>query len=196
VGYRAEWLTHAGAVAKHNEVLLHAIDREMPDGDLRVLVAGVGNGGAVEVWQRMGADVIGVDKNPACAALGLPVEICDVMDEGSVRGALHGRVFDLIVDCTRAGSPWLWPFLRSGGRLLLEDLPEGLADDMTQALYRDRVTWLPIEEIMRVSVFPRVIAVEKRNPRVVPYLDVVAGNFADITGEQALIESGARWVVT
>jgi len=196
MGYRAEWMKHAGAMSRHVEVALHAIDRETPDGDLRVLVAGVENGGAVEVWQALGADVVGLDKDPRCGDLGLPVEVCDVLDEGSVRGALRGRVFDLIVDQTRAGSPWLWPFLRSGGRILFEDLPAGLVDELSSAVAGDVETWLPVEEIMRVSVFPRVTVVEKRNPRVVPYLDVMVGNFADITGERALIESGARWVVT
>jgi predicted lipoprotein len=46
-----------------------------------------------------------------------------------------------------------------------------------------------------VSVYPRVVVVEKRNPRVVPYLDIAAGNFADVTGEQALKDRGVRWVV-
>jgi len=189
-------MKHAGAVSRHSEVMLHAIDREMPDGELRVLVAGVGNGGGVEVWQALGADVIGLDKNPACADLRLPIEICDVTDEGSVRGVLQGRTFDVIVDGTGAGSPWLWPFLRSGGRILFEGLPDDLVDDLVSRVYRDGETWLPVEEIMRVSVYPGVVVVEKRNPRVVPYLDVMVGNFADVTGEAALIESGARWVVT
>lgn len=196
MGYRSEWMKHAGAVSRHVEVALHAIDKETPDGDLCVLVAGVENGGAIEVWRQLGADVLGLDKNPACASLNLAVEICDVTDESSVRGALHGRVFDVIVDSTGAASPWLWPFLRAGGRIIFEDLAHVDVLELVSCVALDRETWLPVEEIMRISIFPRVTVVEKRNPRVMPYLDIVAGNFADVTGEQALLDKGARWVVT
>ena len=189
-------MTHAGAVSRHVEVALHAIDRETPDGDLRVLVAGVENGGSVEVWEALGADVLGLDKNPACADLGLPVAVCDVTDQGSVLGALGGRIFDLIVDSTREASPWLWPFLRAGGRVLYEDLPVERVVDLASSVAEDRETWLPVEEVMRVSVFPRVTVVEKRNPRVIPYLDIAVGNFADVTGEQALRDRGVRFIVT
>lgn len=189
-------MTHAGAVSRHVEVMLHAVDREIPDGDLRVLVAGVENGGAVEVWRDLGADVLGLDKDPRCADLGLPVEVCDVTDEGSVRGVLQGRVFDVVVDSTGVGSPWLWVFLRAGGRMLFEDLPSDLVEDLTRCVHRDVETWLPVEEVMRVSIYPRVTVVEKRNPRVIPYLDIAVGNFADVTGEAALREQGVRWVVT
>lgn len=189
-------MSNAGAVSRHVEVMLHVVDREIPDRDLRVLVAGVENGGAVEVWQAIGADVIGVDKDPRCADLPLPIEICDVADEGSVRGALHGRIFDVIVDATREASPWMWPFLRAGGRVLFEDLPHDRVMDLAGAVEEDRETWLPVEEIMRVSIFPRVTVVEKRNPRVMPYLEIASGNFADVTGEQVLRDRGARFVVT
>lgn len=195
MGYRSEWLGHAGAVARHVEVALHAIDRETPEGDLRVLIAGAENGGAIEVWQKIGAEVLGLDKDPACADLGLPVQICDVNDESSVRGALHGRIFDVIIDSTREGSPWMWPFLRSGGRIIFEDLPHVKTLELASCVSLDKETWLPVEEIMRISIFPRVTVVEKRNPRVLPYLDIIAGNFADVTGEQALLAKGARWVV-
>jgi hypothetical protein len=188
-------MSHPGAVSRHVEVALHALDREIPDGDLRVLVVGVENGGAMEVWRSLGADVLGLDRDPRCAGLGLPVEVCDVTDEASVRGALRGREFDLVVDQTREASPWLWPFLRSGGRMLLEDLPEAAAADLASAVHADRETWLPQEEIMRVTVYPRVTVVEKRNPRVIPYLDIAVGNFADVVGEAELRERGVRFVV-
>jgi hypothetical protein len=197
VGYRSEWIGHTGLVSRHSEVALHAIDRAVTDRVSSVLIAGVENGGAVEIWQRVLPDgvVVGLDRDPRCADVGVPVVVCDVLDEGSVRGALSGQWFDLIVDSTRAGSPWLWPYLRTGGRLILEDAPVDLVDDLTAAVSRDRETWLPVEEIMHVSVFPRVTVVEKRSPRVVPYLDIMVGNFADVTGERDLLDRGVRWVV-
>lgn len=195
MGYRSAWMSHAGAATRHVEVALHALDRETPDGELRVLVAGVENGGALEVWRSLGADVLGLDRDPRCAALGLPVETCDVLDEPSVRGALRGLEFDLVVDSTRAASPWLWPYLRAGGRLVLEDLDPDIVGELAAAVARDEETWLPAEEIMRVSVYPRLAVVEKRNPRVMPYLDIASGNFADVVTEEELRARGVRWVV-
>jgi len=37
--------------------------------------------------------------------------------------------------------------------------------------------------------------VEKSNPRVVPYLEVVAGNFAEVVSEETLRDLGVRQVV-
>jgi hypothetical protein len=59
----------------------------------------------------------------------------------------------------------------------------------------DQDSWLPTEEIMRVTVYPRVTVVEKRHPRVVPYVDVMVGNFADVTGEEFLIGQGVKRVI-
>lgn len=198
VGYRAEWIGHTGFVSRHTEVALHAIDRAVTEKTEAVLVAGVENGGAVEIWQRVLPEgtVIGLDKDPRCGSLGLPIMECDVTDESSVRGALKDHWFDLIIDATGSGTPWLWPYLRTGGRMILEDTPPELVDELVSAVSRDQETWLPVEEIMHVSVFPRVTVLEKRSPRVVPYLDIMVGNFADVTGEQALLERGAKWVVT
>jgi len=192
VGYRAQFLANAGAVATHSEVALHAIDREMP-AEGKVLVAGVGNGGSLEIWQSLGREVLGLDIDEKCRNLDLPIVICDVLDEGGVRGALLEERFTFIVDSTGTCTPWLWPYLQPGGRMILEDCPRII--ELASDVAADRETWLPAEEIMRVSVYPRVAAIEKRNPRVVPYLDLAAGNFVDVTGERALIESGVRWVV-
>jgi hypothetical protein len=54
---------------------------------------------------------------------------------------------------------------------------------------------LPIEEVMRVDVYQPCAVVEKRNPRVVPYLDVMTGNFADVTPESVYYAAGAKRVI-
>ena len=198
MGYRAAWLNHAGLVSRHYEIIFHAFDRELPNRPINVLDVGVENGGSVEVWRSIlpkGSDVIGLDNRPECADLGVPVLTCDVLDEAQVREMLRGRWFDVIVDSTGVMSPWPWVFLRAGGKLILErydvDVIAGLVRDVAD----DSDGWLPIEEIMRVSVYPHVVVVEKRNPRVLPYVEAMVGNFAEVVDDATLIAAGVRRVI-
>lgn len=198
MGYRDQWLRHAGAMSRHSEVVLHAFDRETPTGPVSVLEVGVENGGSLEVWQEVlpeGSSVLGLDIDPRCADLGLPVVIGDVRDQGSVAAALRGRWFDLIVDSSGTMSPWTWPYLRSGGRLILEDYDTTTLLDLVADVADDRPSWLPVEEIMRVTVFPHVAVVEKRNPRVIPYIRVMVGNFGDVVDERTLAEQGVKRIL-
>jgi hypothetical protein len=185
-------------MSHHSEVVLHAFDREMPTGPISVLEVGVENGGSLEVWREIlpeGSEVLGLDIDPRCADLGLPVVVADVRDHGSVAGALRGRWFDLIVDSTGTMSPWTWPYLRAGGRLILEDYEQDPLLDLVADVAADRPSWLPVEEIMRVTVFPHVAVVEKRNPRVIPYIRVMVGNFDDVTPERTLAERGIKRIL-
>ena len=198
VGYRDQWLRHAGLMSHHSEVVLHAFDREMPTGPISVLEVGVENGGSLEVWKEIlpdGSDVLGLDIDPRCASIGLPVVTADVRDHGSVAGALRGRWFDLIVDSSGTMSPLTWPYLRSGGRLMFEDYDPDRLLDLVADVADDRPSWLPTEEIMRVTVFPHVAVVEKRNPRVIPYIRVMVGNFGDVIDEDTLAGRGIKRVL-
>lgn len=198
MGYRDQWLKHPGGVSHHSEVVLHAFDREMPTGPVSLLDVGVENGGSLEVWRDVlpeGSEVLGLDIDPRCADLGLPVVIADVRDHGSVAGALRGMRFDLIVDSTGTMSPWTWPFLRAGGRLILEDYGTRPLLDLVEDVAENRPSWLPVEEIMRVTVFPHVAVVEKRNPRVIPYIRVLVGNFAEVTSEEDLRDRGIKRIL-
>lgn len=198
MGYRDTWMMHAGAVTRHSEVVLHAFDREAPTEPIRLLDVGVENGGSVEVWQQClpeGSQVLGMDIDPRCADLGLPVVTCDVTDGTAVKAALRGRWFDMIVDSTGTSSPWTWAFLRPGGRLILEDYDPEAIRDQVSAVAEDGESWLPTEEIMRITVFPRITVVEKRYPRVIPYIDIMVGNFADVVPEEDLIAEGVKRVL-
>jgi hypothetical protein len=37
--------------------------------------------------------------------------------------------------------------------------------------------------------------IEKRYPRVIPYIDIAVGNFADVTGEEELMRQGVKRVL-
>jgi hypothetical protein len=198
VGYRDSWLNHAGCVSYHSEVVLHAFDRELPTMAANLLDIGVGNGGSMEVWTDVlpvGSIVVGIDINPACAGLGLPVHIGDVTDEGWLRETLRGQWFDVIVDSSETMSALPWVFLRPGGRLILEGYDIDLVSRLVTDVASDQDSWLPTEEIMRVTVYPKVVVIEKRHPRVVPYVDVMVGNFADVTGEEVLRSQGVKRVI-
>jgi len=200
MGFRDNWLNHAGATSVHNEATIHAFDRVIPTKPMTVLLAGVGNGGDVEVWRRTlpkGSSVIALDSNPACAEIrDLGVVTCDVTDPAAVRAALRGMWVDVIVDRTRTMQPYLWPFLRAGGIHIYE----GYNPEMLMMLIRDLAldddSWLPIEEVMRVDVYEACAVVEKRNPKVVPYLKVITGNFSDVTPESVYYADGAKRVIT
>jgi hypothetical protein len=196
--YRSRWLNHAGLMSRHLEIVLYAFDREIPDGPLRLLDVGVENGGSLEIWGEIlpeGSEVLGIDSDPACADLGLPVITGDVTSAEWVRGALRGRWFDVIIDSTGTMTPHLWPYLVKGGRLLIEDLHPQMIADLALDVMTGDDSWLPAEEILRVTAYPGIAVVEKSSPRIVPLLEVMAGNFADVVSEDTLRDLGVRQVV-
>jgi len=198
VGYRDRWISHAGAVTRHYEVALHVFDRETPTEPVRLLDVGVENGGSLEVWRDVlpeGSTVLGIDCDPRCADLGLDVKILDVTDRDAVKEALRGQWFDFIVDSTGTMSPWTWAFLRPGGRIVFEGYELEAVQNLVQEVARDGESWLPVEEIMRVTVFPHISVVEKRHPRVLPYIEIMVGNFADVVSERDLIDGGVKRVL-
>lgn len=199
MGYRAEWVSHEGAVAVHSEIALAAFDREIPPKILRLLVAGIGEGGAVEIWRKVlpeGSEVTALDRDPACRDLpGIDPIICDLRDKAAVREALAGRWFDVIIDATGSMSPHTWPFLAPGGLLLYETYDPGVIMPLALDIALEAPSWLPIEEIMRLDLYRDIAVLEKRPPIVVPPLRVMTGNFADRAGEDALQRAGIRRVI-
>jgi hypothetical protein len=200
MGYRDKWMNHAGCVAVHNEATMHAFDRTIPMRPMHMLLIGVGNGGVIEIWREAlpeGSTVTALDSDPRAAELpGLDVISCDTQNRIAMRHALRGRWFDAIIDSTATMQPYAWPFLRPGG----VHIYEGYNPEMVMMLIRDLAlgddSWLPIEEVMRVDVYQSCAVVEKRNPRVVPYLDVVTGNFADVVPESVYYAAGAKRVMS
>jgi hypothetical protein len=198
VEYRSRWLSHAGMMTRHLEVVLHAFDREMPAGPLRLLDVGVENGGSLEIWREIlpeGSVAVGMDVDPACERLGLPVLIGDVTDREWVQDVLRGTWFDVVVDSTGTMTGNLWPYIVRKGRLFIEGYNPQMVADLSLDLMTGVDSWLPTEEILRVTSYPGVAVIEKSNPRVVPYLEVVAGNFAEVLSEDEMRSMGVQQVV-
>lgn len=199
MGYRASWLENTGAIADHHESVIHAFDREIPERPMNMLLVGVRNGGSLEVWRSAlpeGAQVIGLDNNPDCQALpGVEILECDATVKHAVRAALRGRVFDVVIDSTSTMQPYVWPFLRAGGLYVYEGYRPEMMLMLANDLALDDDSWLPIEEVMRIGVYPGCLVVEKRYPRVIPYMDLMTGNFSDVIPEETLLARGVRRVV-
>lgn len=199
MGYRDLWLNHAGAISVHSEATLHAFDRAIPLRPMAMLLVGIGNGGSVEVWREAlpeGSSVVAMDSDPRCADVpGIDPIICDVTQRAEVRSALRGMWFDVVIDATGTMQPYAWPFVRSGGAHIYEGYNVEMVMTLTSALAYGDDAWLPIEEIMRIDQYQSCVVIEKRNPRVVPYLDVLTGNFCDVTPESVYRERGAKRVI-
>lgn len=199
MGYRDLWLNNIGAVSAHNEATLHAIERAIPIRPMTMLLIGIGNGGAVEVWREAlpeGSTVIAMDSDPRCAEVpGIGPIICDVTQRDSVRTTLKGQWLDVVIDATHTMQPYVWPFLRPGGAYIYE----GYNPEMMMMLVRDLAlgddSWLPIEEVMRIDTYQSCAVIEKRNPRVVPYLEILTGNFCEVVPEKTYLERGAKRVI-
>jgi hypothetical protein len=185
-------------MTRHLEIVLYAFDREVPDGPLRLLDVGVENGGSLEIWGEIlpeGSEVLGIDSDPACADLGLPVIVGDVTDPDWIKTALRGKWFDVVIDSTGTLTPYLWPYIVKGGRLLIEGFDPQMIADLALDVMTGEDSWLPAEEVLRVTAYPGIAVVEKSNPRIVPLLEVVAGNFAEVVSEETIRDLGVRQVV-
>ena len=198
MGFRDQWLVNADDISVHYEVFLHAVEREVPDSAVNMLLVGVGNGGDVEIWGKSlpeGSTVTAIDSNPLCETLVSHVMVGDPLDKDWLLSALGKSQFHVVV-WSHAGVPeWIWPWIVPGGRLIIEGLWQPSVKQLAASVAGDEETWLPQEEIMRVTVYPHVTVVEKRNPRVLPYIRIMTGNFANVIPEQDLVAEGVKRVL-
>jgi len=107
----------------------------------------------------------------------------DSLPAGSVVDKVpQGDKYDVIVGSTG------WPWLVIGGLMFIENPSEEMTISLVSGLLRDEYSWLPIEEVSNVQVYPHVLVVEKRHPRVMEYLNVLTG----VGDDSDLIGSGAK----
>lgn len=198
MGYRDSWLNNAHGVARHSEVFLHAMDREFPTQPVRVLLAGVENGGTWELLEATlpaGSTVTGIDRNALCGTVRPECLIGDVLDRRWLNEALQGRWFDFMVDCTGTMTPHLWPWLAAGGRYIYEGYDKEWLVALSDAIATDSSGPLPVEEILRLTLYSQVAVVEKRHARVLPYMELLTGNFTDVVPEADLRLKGVKRVL-
>ena len=197
MGFRTEWIAHQGNISVHSEVMIHAIDRFHQRKPLRVLLVGVGNGGSMQVWEKVlpeGSTLHGVDMNPQCAELSMNVFIGDVTDRAWVCETFKGKWFDLVIDSTGDMSPHLWPYLTVNGLMVYENYDFEEMIDLARSIEYESKSWLPVEEIMQIMWFQKVAAIEKRNPRVVPYLNIIVGEHDPVIPLSTYLVRGAKRV--
>jgi hypothetical protein len=198
MGFRTTWLEHEGFLSVHTEDFLHAIDRIIPEKPIDILLIGVGNGGDIEVWKNAlpeGSTVVALDDNALTSDLDLGVLVADLTDASLIRSLLFGSWFHVVIDATGTFMPHVWPFLRAGGVFVVENYQHDILTKLVRDLAEDNDSVLPTEEIMFMSVFPNVISLEKRNPRVVPYLKIITGKHDPVVNEKIYQEQGAKRVV-
>lgn len=197
MGFRASFLKHTGYVTCHSEVFLHVLNKFDVHAPMSVLLIGVGNGGSLQIWRDMlpeGSVVIGIDENPDCASLDLDIHCGPINDRAWLERVLAATMFDMIIDSTGEASGATWPWLKVGGFLIMEPYDDVKVRELMDAITSDTYTWLPYEEILGVIYQPKVVMVEKRNPRVVPYLDIVVGVGDPIVAESVFTDAGAKRV--
>ena len=202
MGFRDAFIANTGLGSIHNEAVLFALDQELrPDKPAEMLLVGVGNGGTLQILETIlpeGSAVGGLDTDVRCQDLGLSVQTGDLTDRQWLHSLLVRSWFDYILDCTRGHGIWvthLWPYLRPGGKFMIEDPHPDLINNLINAFpYGDG--YLPGEEIIRLSVYPGMLVIEKRTPRVVPYLEIFTGSQFPVRSENELKDAGARRLVT
>ncbi len=111
-----------------------------------------------------------------------------VLPDGSIVDVTaQGEKYDVIV----SSDPGVWPWLVIGGLMLVENPSTELVLQLIGDLCEDRDSWIPIEEVSNVQVYPHVLVIEKRHPRVMGYLNVLTG----IGDDSGFIADGAKRLI-
>ena len=197
MGFRASFLKHEGLAACHSEVFLHVMSRLVANDPVRLLMIGVDNGGSVEIWRDSlpdGSLVVALDERSECADLGLGVHVGRTGDRQWLESVLGDTMFDLIIDSMGHANGNVWPWLRVGGFFAVEHYDDQRVRELMTAIVEDKPTWLPYEEVLGVQYYPHVVLIEKRNPRVVPYLDILIGDQAPVVDLDVYTQRGAKRV--
>lgn len=198
MGFRASFLKHEGFVTCHSESFLHVVDRLAPTVAMNLLLVGVDNGGSIQMWRDAAADgsnIVAISDQPECADLGLGVHVGDVSDRRWLESVLQDMRFDMIIDSTGNADGCVWPWLKPRGVLVIENYDDARVKEIMNAIVMDTKTWLPYEEILGVQYYPHIVIVEKRDPRVVPYLDIIVGEDDPVVSEAVYMGRGGKRIV-
>jgi len=197
MGFRAAFLKHEGNLACHNEVVLFVLDRIVADAPTRLLMVGVDNGGSLQVCRDLlleGSEIVAVDERAECRDLNEDVHVGRLSDRSWLESALGSNKFDLIIDSMGHADGSTWPWLKVGGIMAIEHYDDQRVRELMTAIVDDKYTWLPYEEVMGVQYYPHIVLIEKRNPRAVPYIDILIGSGDLVVSEDYYLERGAKRV--
>jgi len=161
-----------------------------------MLLIGVDNGGSKQVWEQIlpeGSLVVAVDDRDECRQLD-GVHVGRLTDRSWLETTLENTMFDVVIDSMGHANGATWPWLKVGGFFIVEHYDDGRVKELMHAIVNDENTWLPYEEVLGVQYYPNLVVIEKRNPRVVPYLDIIVGQDAPVVDEFVYAERGGKRV--
>jgi len=176
----------------HSEVYFHAVDREVPAGQQNVLIDGVHNGGSLDAWRDClpeGSAVVGIDD----VDCGVPGVLRCEWTRRSVHELLGAQWFN-VISCRWDHCVPLWPYLTPGGKLIVEAPALSLVQSAVLSVWQGEDSWLPVEEMIRVTVYDGVLVVEKRNPKVMAYMRVAAGTDSPFVAPGTLLTDGTLMI--
>jgi len=197
MGFRSAFLKHDGPLACHSEIFLHVMDRCLGETPVEMLLIGVDNGGSKQVWESClpaGSTVVAVDERAECSDLS-GVAVGRTSDRSWMESLFGDRKFDVIIDSMGHADGSTWPWLKVGGYFVIEHYDPQRVCNLMTSICADSYTWLPYEEILGIQFYPELVLVEKRNPRAVPYIDILVGDSGDIVDEREYLDRGAKRVV-
>lgn len=197
MGFRSAFLKHNGPLACHSEIFLHVMDRCVGEKPVDILLVGVDNGGSKQVWESClpdGSTVVAMDERPECGEVS-GVSVGRTSDRRWLESVLGHRKFDVIIDSMGHADGWTWPWLKVGGHFVIEHYDPQRVWHLMNAICADSYTWLPYEEILGIQFYPELVLVEKRNPRAVPYINILVGDSGEIVDEGEYLDRGATRVV-
>lgn len=197
MGFRSAFLKHDGPLACHSEIFLHVMDRCIGDEPVEMLLIGVDNGGSKQIWESClpdGSTVVAVDERDECLSIS-GVSVGRASDRRWLESVLGNRKFDVIIDSMGHADGSAWPWLKVGGYLVIEHYDPQRVWHLMNAICSDSYTWLPYEEILGIQFYPELVLIEKRNPRVVAYIDILVGDSGDVVDESEYLHRGAKRVV-
>jgi len=160
-------------------------------------MVGVDNGGSLQVCRDLlpeGSEIVAVDERAECRDLNEDVHVGRLSDRSWLESALGSNKFDLIIDSMGHADGSTWPWLKVGGIMAIEHYDDQRVRELMTAIVDDKYTWLPYEEVMGVQYYPHIVLIEKRNPRAVPYIDILIGSGDLVVSEDYYLERGAKRV--
>lgn len=203
MAYSDDFLNNSESIVIHNEAFLYAIERESYQRPINILIIGNKNGNPTKIWEKNLHDqsTITIMEDSSLQNKNKNnVIFCQLDNKDSVNNALYDRgiLFDFVIDSTSKINKWIWPWIKQPGVLICENVSNhhdflNLSESIFNEDFENDI--LPVEEILRLTIYGPVVSIEKRLPRVVPYIKMMTGQYSDTISEQEAMSNGVKRVV-